>query len=105
MPRWRWLNWIYAPLNGYFWLPCPLCGKNFGGHEIRGTDQSLMDSWYSGVSVCSDQGCIVEAKRRDIEYMKAHPPPILDWTPPLVADGHITMKVKKGTLPDMDWEP
>lgn len=23
----------YARHNGYFWLPCPLCGEHFGGHE------------------------------------------------------------------------
>lgn len=30
--------WRYyrATLNGYFWLPCPLCGKMFGGHEKFG---------------------------------------------------------------------
>ena len=24
-----------AWLGGYFWLPCPNCGRMFGGHEIR----------------------------------------------------------------------
>ncbi|SLG32831.1 Uncharacterised protein [Mycobacteroides abscessus subsp. abscessus] len=24
----------YAQEHGYFWLPCPLCGRHFGGHEI-----------------------------------------------------------------------
>lgn len=24
---------IYARMFGYFWLPCPVCGKHFGGHE------------------------------------------------------------------------
>ncbi len=23
----------YAQCHGYFWLPCPLCGTMFGGHE------------------------------------------------------------------------
>jgi hypothetical protein len=31
--RWRWLNRVYANAVGYFWLPCPLCGEMFGGHE------------------------------------------------------------------------
>jgi hypothetical protein len=26
---------IFASLHGYFWLPCPLCGIDFGGHEWR----------------------------------------------------------------------
>lgn len=25
----------FARAHGYFWLPCPLCGIHFGGHEIR----------------------------------------------------------------------
>lgn len=37
-PRWlprrpRCLNRAYAFLFGYFWLPCPLCGFHYGGHE------------------------------------------------------------------------
>ncbi len=28
---------LYANLNGYFWLPCPRCGRYFGGHEWRDT--------------------------------------------------------------------
>ena len=24
---------IWAHLAGYFWIPCPLCGERFGGHE------------------------------------------------------------------------
>jgi hypothetical protein len=34
----RWLNRLYARLMGYFWLPCPLCGRPFGGHEWRTQD-------------------------------------------------------------------
>lgn len=29
----RMINELYAKLNGYFWLPCPVCKNNFGGHE------------------------------------------------------------------------
>jgi hypothetical protein len=28
----------YARTMGYFWLPCPLCGQEFGGHEWRDID-------------------------------------------------------------------
>jgi hypothetical protein len=31
----RWLNRLIAHLGGYFWMPCPLCGEMFGGHEWR----------------------------------------------------------------------
>jgi hypothetical protein len=27
---------IRALLTGYFWLPCPNCGRMFGGHEKGG---------------------------------------------------------------------
>lgn len=30
-PR-AWHRW-YAKAAGYFWLPCPLCSEEFGGHE------------------------------------------------------------------------
>jgi len=30
----RALNKAYAKMMGYFWLPCPRCGRMFGGHEI-----------------------------------------------------------------------
>lgn len=32
----RWLHRLYAFVNGYFWLPCPSCGRYFGGHERGG---------------------------------------------------------------------
>lgn len=32
----RLLNRLYARFFGYFWLPCVLCGKHFGGHEWKG---------------------------------------------------------------------
>lgn len=31
----RWLHRWYAAVGGFFWLPCPLCGVHFGGHEWR----------------------------------------------------------------------
>ena len=30
----------YAKSNGLFWLPCPRCGKMFGGHEWRAKDDA-----------------------------------------------------------------
>lgn len=35
--RFRFLNRLYAIFAGYFWLPCPMCGQMFGGHESGGT--------------------------------------------------------------------
>lgn len=32
--RWpRWVHRWYARTRGYFWLPCPICGRETGGHE------------------------------------------------------------------------
>ena len=31
----RFLHKLYANINGYFWLPCPICGEMFGGHEWK----------------------------------------------------------------------
>lgn len=37
MRKFRWLNRVYARMFGLFWLPCPICGRMFGGHECGGT--------------------------------------------------------------------
>lgn len=37
----RWLNRLVARLTGFFWLPCPLCKRPFGGHEWRMYDGKL----------------------------------------------------------------
>lgn len=45
----RSFNEWYAHAFGYFWLPCPLCGVNFGGHEWQGYKYGEIyqggDSW------------------------------------------------------------
>jgi hypothetical protein len=32
----RFVHRVRAFAGGYFWLPCPQCGRPFGGHEVRG---------------------------------------------------------------------
>ena len=32
----RFLHRWWASVAGYFWLPCPICGRMFGGHEKGG---------------------------------------------------------------------
>lgn len=43
----RYINKLYAKLFGYFWLPCPICGEMFGGHECTkapdGFDNAIID--------------------------------------------------------------
>ena len=89
--RWRWLNRLYAYVRGYFWLPCPICGENFGGHEIVIKDVYLVargDSLdckvfemvaehllYQGphknsVLVCYKAECGKESKRRSVIAIK-----------------------------------
>jgi len=29
----RWLQKLYADICGWLWLSCPICGREFGGHE------------------------------------------------------------------------
>ena len=65
----RWLNKLYANLFGYFWLPCPICGKDFGGHEWLLEDM-VMVTWVDGKGVCPR--CGEEAKRRNLEYMASY---------------------------------
>jgi hypothetical protein len=33
----RSLHRLYAGAMRYFWLPCPICGEMFGGHETEVT--------------------------------------------------------------------
>jgi len=60
--KFRFLNKIYADLCGYFWLPCPICGKNFGGHEWK-SGNTLMENISEGTGVCPD--CGKEARKRN----------------------------------------
>lgn len=57
----RWWHRLYARLAGYFWLPCPVCGRMFGGHEIGGIIGGVVhgDRITPGKAVCSEE-CRVE---------------------------------------------
>lgn len=61
----RSLQELRATLGGYFWLPCPICGEDFGGHEWAATLQ-LTDS--RGTGVCPN--CVDEAERRNATRKK-----------------------------------
>lgn len=62
MTSFRWFHYLYAKLHGYFWLPCPICGRNFGGHEAG--PYVLMINPYDGILVCSNEDCGNEAKKK-----------------------------------------
>jgi len=58
----RLLHKLYAKIFGYFWLPCPVCGKMFGGHEIKSIfTAALIDEDGCAHSVCPDRQCSYEA--------------------------------------------
>jgi hypothetical protein len=50
---WRWFHRAYAWLHDYFWLPCPLCGRAFGGHEAGVSIPNPLKGPGSGIAVCS----------------------------------------------------
>lgn len=52
--RWRWLAKLYANWNGFFWIPCRVCGEYFGGHEVGGSIDNP-DELGSGWCVCSKE--------------------------------------------------
>ena len=59
----RRLHKLYALLFRYFWLPCPVCGKYFGGHELSSNNFLALLVSEDGTEhlVCPDPGCIYEA--------------------------------------------
>jgi hypothetical protein len=59
------LECLKAYIGGYFWLPCPMCGKMFGGHE-NGSDILDPNDLFRAKMTCADPECI---KRVD-EYNK-----------------------------------
>jgi hypothetical protein len=68
------LHRLYAWALGYFWIPCPLCGRYFGGHEWREVDgkpASVPDSRGGadiGLSIAICPNCTAEGR--------GHPPRI-----------------------------
>jgi hypothetical protein len=57
----RWVQHLYAVLNSYFWLPCPICGQDFGGHESG--NRSLITAFGEGKTVCCD--CVQNGRLED----------------------------------------
>jgi hypothetical protein len=55
----RTINRLYAAVFGYFWLPCPECGQEFGGHEWKYGFSSNKE----GKGICPD--CTKAGKGHD----------------------------------------
>jgi len=54
----RRVHQIWANMHGYFWLPCILCGTEFGGHEI--TDTIPNPTKGEGYGICICPYCTIE---------------------------------------------
>lgn len=50
---WRWWHRRYAAAHGFFWMPCVLCGREFGGHEGGDAVPNPMAEDERGIVVCS----------------------------------------------------
>jgi len=61
----RALHRIYARLFGYFWLPCPICRRHFGGNEVKRTNAALIVNSGRALIVCSDPACSRIAELRN----------------------------------------
>lgn len=71
----RWWNWLIATFGGYFWLSCPRCNKNFGGHEWNQPNQNLGNSGIclECYEVCKVNGEIDRDIQRQVEvFQKWH---------------------------------
>jgi hypothetical protein len=69
--RIRWAQRWYAQRHRYFWLPCPLCDRPFGGHEWRPvagrccTVPDPLDGPGRSVGICPD--CTRAGRGRETE--------------------------------------
>lgn len=66
----RFIQRLYAFIHGYYWLPCPICRENYGGHEsahdiYTGEDAVYPNAPSGGIGVCPDY--VEEAKKQNIE--------------------------------------
>lgn len=60
---------IYAKILGYFWLPCPRCGRMFGGHEcgkdIIWEEPAKREENGIQISSCEGWACCKFCKKED----------------------------------------
>ena len=64
MPRIEFLERLKAWRGGYFWLPCPNCGRMFGGHEsLRGEILWSAGDWSRGLITCPHPACRVQVRK------------------------------------------
>ena len=62
LPYWpRPLHFLISAYGSYYWMPCSLCGRWYGGHEPCG---SLNTSWHGGHTVCRKCASKADAKNK-----------------------------------------
>ena len=66
----RFLHRIYARMFGYFWLPCPICRKPFGGHQVKMYSVPLIDEYGGKSCVCPEPQCSYEAAIRNMKWRR-----------------------------------
>jgi hypothetical protein len=65
----RWLAKFVADTFGYFWAPCPLCGKYYSGREWRLNQYAGLPPNEQGIGegVCPRKACTEAASRKRLE--------------------------------------
>jgi len=62
--RIEWIEHLWAKVFGYFWMPCPNCGRMYGGHEDGGGLYKSVWSDYA-VPTCADPKCKEEVHEKN----------------------------------------
>lgn len=68
----------WAKLNGYFWLPCAVCGRMFGGHQAG--YGGLIEKDGKTLIVCAAPLCNYEAGA--LNALNGHPVVVFSRTVP-----------------------
>ena len=84
--RWASREWRNAKVSGYFFLPCPICGRPFSGAEAMklARPMALKSSKVEGKLVCGLASC-----QRDAYNANAANGFITLFDPPVNPFGHI----------------
>jgi hypothetical protein len=73
----RWFERFVAWAGGYFWLPCPMCGEMFGGHEIANMfTAAVIGEDGHAYCVCPKPQCNHDAAVRNMS--NGHPAFVVD---------------------------
>lgn len=75
----RFLHRLLAMIGGFFWLPCPVCGRMFGGHELTRVDTAsvvIADGTRRVVCtnpMCSHAAAVINIRNGHDEYVRLRP--------------------------------